>query len=294
MTMPKILLVDPDRNNRAVLSKRLAEAGYQTATADTGSSAVSALEWERPDLVVSSAKVQDMDGYELFGLVRKDATTMDTPFLLLAGGDRPLALAAAEAGVTLVLTGDLSPERVVERVGSLLTPGGRDDARTQPGSFGDGATARTSKEPLWAALGGLGTGARPSTGYAAPEFQGSLEVMDLAEVTQAIALGGKTGSLAIGLSAGDGTIVFQNGRLIHASFGQLTGENAFAAIVLASQHEQDARFSFARMERAEVSRGPRTISRSVDQLLLSIAVGIDEGDIGGNRLEDVSVRRGDG
>jgi CheY-like chemotaxis protein len=293
MTAPKLLLVDPDRSNRAVLSKLLAAAGYNTAMAETGSAAVSALEWERPDLVVSSAKVEDMDGYELFALVRKDATTMDTPFLLLAGGDRPLALAAAEAGVTMVLTGDLSAERIVDRVRSLLTPDRQGNVQTLPGSA-DEAAGKTSKEPLWAALGGLGSGSRLSAGSGTAEFQGSLEVMDLAEVTQAIALGGKTGLLAIALCAGDGTIVFQNGRVIHASFGQSTGEDAFAAIVLASQREQDARFSFARMERAEVSRGPRTISRSVDQLLLSIAVGIDEGEIGGDRLEDVSARRGDG
>lgn len=292
MTTPKVLLVDPDRDNRAALSRLLAEAGYATAVAETGASAVSALEWERPDLVVSTAKVEDMDGYELFGLVRKDATTMDTPFLLLAGGDRPLALAATEAGVTMVLTGDLSPGRIIERVGSLLMPGGRSDARAESETFAGSGTP--SKEPLWVALGGLGSGSRVSTGDGGPEFQGSLAVMDLAEVTQAIALGGKTGLLAIALSSGDGTIVFQNGRVIHASFGQSTGEDAFAAIVLASQRERDARFSFARLERAEVSRGPRTIARSVDQLLLSIAVGIDEGEIGGDRLEDVSAQRGDG
>ena len=39
------------------------------------------LEWECPDVIVSSAKVQDMDGYELFTLVRGHPTTLDTPFL---------------------------------------------------------------------------------------------------------------------------------------------------------------------------------------------------------------------
>jgi CheY-like chemotaxis protein len=291
MTMPKVLLVDPDQASRDVLSRALADAGYGVAVAPSGSSAVSALEWERPDLVVSPAKVQDMDGYELFTLVRKDATTMDTPFLLLAGRDRPLALAASEAGVTMVLTGDLTAERIVERVGALLKPGARDLA--QSANAAEEAREMKSVEPLWAALGAVAS--RGPTGHATAELQGSLDAMDLAEVTQAIALGGKTGSLIVSLTGGDGTILFQSGRVIHAGFRDWTGEKAFAAIVSTSQRERDARFSFARLDRAETAAGPRTISRSVEQLLLSIAVGIDEGETGGDRLEDVSsARHGDG
>ena len=228
-----------------------------------------------------------MDGYELFTLVRKDPTTMDTPFLLLAGRDRPLALAATEAGVTMIVTGDLTVERIVERVGALLKPG--PDALARPRSAAEEPEERKPVEPLWAALGAVGSGL--STGHAGAEFHGSLDVMDLAEVTQAIALGGKTGSLVISLTAGVGTILFQNGRVIHAGFRHFTGEEAFAAIVSASQRESDSRFSFARLERADISGRPRTISRSVEQLLLSIAVGLDEGETGGGGLEDVSSAR---
>ena len=286
--MPKVLLVDANQDKRAALSKALTDAGYDVAVAPSGSSAVSALEWERPDLVVSDAKVQDMDGYELFILVRKDATTMDTPFLLLAGRDRPIALAAAEAGVNMTLTGDLTLERIVERVGEFLKPGGR-DAAARPASAVQVARERKSAEPLWAAIATAGS--RPLAGPAGAAFQGSLDAMDLAEVTQAIALGGKTGSLVVSLTAGEGAILFQNGRVIHAGFRGWMGEEAFSAIVSASQRERGARFSFSRMERAELPPGLRTISRSVEQLLLSIAVGIDEGETGAGPLEDASPAR---
>lgn len=292
MTMPKVLLVEPDEGNRAVLARALGDVGYDVATAPNGSSAVSTLEWERPDLVVSPAKVEDMDGYELFMLVRKDATTMDTPFLLLAGRDRPLALAATEAGVTMILTGDLTSERIVECVGALLLPAGRDAVRARASIAADEARDKKRSEPLWAVLGALGS--RTATAHAGAELQGSLEAMELAEVAQAIALGGKTGSLVVSLGEGEGSILFRNGRAIHATFGERTGEAAFAAIVSASHRERHAHFSFARMERAEASAAPRTISRSVEQLLLSIAVGIDEGDAGGDHLEDASARRGEG
>src|SRR5262249_25330802 len=124
MRSAKVLLVDANQAMRTSLSQALAAAGHRVATAPTGSSAVSALEAERPDLIVSSARVQDMDGYELFTLVRKDPTTMDTPFLLLAGRDRPVALAASEAGVNMfVMTGEFALEAVVARVGVLLKSG---------------------------------------------------------------------------------------------------------------------------------------------------------------------------
>ena len=50
--------------------------------------------------------------------------------------------------------------------------------------------------------------------------------------------------------------------------------------------ETDARFHFSRQDRALVARGPRTINHSVEQLLLSIAVGIDEGETAGSEPLD--------
>src|SRR4030095_16897288 len=66
------------------------------------------------------AKVQDMDGYELFTMVRRDPATKDTPFLLLAGRDRPIARAATEAGVDMTVTGDFTLATVMQRIRELL------------------------------------------------------------------------------------------------------------------------------------------------------------------------------
>lgn len=286
--MAKVLLVDANQDSRAALSKALLEAGYEVATAPSGSSASGALESERPDIVISYAQVQDMDGYELFTVVRKDPTTMDTPFLLLAGLDRPVALAAAEAGVDMTMTGDFTLEMVVGRVGDVLKAGtGAEPPR--PAGASDGSGGRKPAAPLWTALEAVA--ARPQASPRGADFQGSLDVMDLAEVTQAVALGGKTGRLVVGLAAGEAVILFENGRVVHAGFRGRTGEQAFAHIISASQREADAWFRFSRMDRAAVTEGPRTISRSVEQLLLSIAVGIDEGEPSATHLQDASPSR---
>jgi len=269
MRSAKVLVVDPNQATRAALSRALGEVGYRVATAVTGSTAVGLLEAERPDLIVSHAQVADMDGYELFTLSCKDPTTMDTPYLLLAGRDRPVALAASEAGVNMtVMTGEFTLEAVVRRVGDLLKPGTTGDTM-QPS-----AAVEPGGGPLWIAFDNHSP--RPPDVNAA--FEGSLDAIDLAEVAQAVSLGRKTGRLIVSMGTGDGVILFENGRMTHAEFRGRTGEGAFGAILSASQREPYARFRFSRVDPAEVAHGPRTVSRSVEQLLLSIAVRIDEGE----------------
>ena len=281
----KVLLVDGRAESRDMITNALTIAGFEVAAAPNGASAVTMLEWECPDVIVSSAKVQDMDGYELFTLVRRHPTTLDTPFLLLAGGDRPTALAAAEAGVNMVLTGDVALDVIVARVAELVKVG--DESGAQPIRRIESAGKRRAVEPLWAAVEKGGGKLSPSAGAAS--LQGSLDVMDLAEVTQAIALGGKTGSLVVAFSAGEGRMLFQVGRLFHATFSGRTGEDAFAALIQTSQRESQAAFRFDQMGRAELVPLPKTISRSVDQLLLSIAAGIDEGGTSTEPIQPVAV-----
>ena len=120
MADAKVLVVDANQDSRVALAHALAEAGYEAAVATSGSFALTMLEWEQPDLIVSYAKVQDMDGYELFTMVRRDPATKDTPFLLLAGRDRPIALAATEAGVDMTVTGDFTLATVMARIKELL------------------------------------------------------------------------------------------------------------------------------------------------------------------------------
>jgi CheY-like chemotaxis protein len=279
----KVLVVDANQDSRAALAHALTQAGYEAAVATSGSFALTMLEWEQPDLIVSYAKVQDMDGYELFTMVRRDPATKDTPFLLLAGRDRPIALAATEAGVDMTVTGDFTLITVMSRIKELLGDA-PPAAPTRPRA--ETPVAAPSKAP--AKMPGRTPAAPPPPAKASTEptrssFQGSLGVMDLTELTQVISLGVKTGELVLSLSAGEGIIVFDAGRVIHAEFSGRTGEAAFAALVAASQREGESRFCFNRAEREALAGRPRTISRTVEQLLLSVAQEIDESSQSGAR-----------
>ena len=250
--MARLLLIDPDRGTVAALQKALAVAGLTDVSAViSGSFALTMLERDRPDLIVSRARIPDIDGYELCGIVRSDPEFTGILFVVLADAeDEVPAGAFEEGGADRILVGAFSPETIVTEVRSLLA------ARTIPES---------EPEPVPVA--------------AAPEgLRGSLDVMDLAEVAQAIALGGKTGHLVLALAAGEGTVVFDRGRIVHAEFGQLVGEPAFTALVVTSHREPGGTFCFNAMEGATAFQ--RTIERSVDSLLISTAAGIDEGRAG--------------
>lgn len=290
MADAKVLVVDANQDSRVALAHALAEAGYEAAVATSGSFALTMLEWEQPDLIVSYAKVQDMDGYELFTMVRRDPATKDTPFLLLAGRDRPIALAATEAGVDMTVTGDFTLATVMSRIKELLgdAPPAAPASRPEPSAAAKGPAKMPARPP--AAPVAAAPPAKTEAGRSS--FQGSLGVMDLTELTQVISLGVKTGELLLSLSGGEGSILFEAGRVVHAEFAGKTGEPAFAAMVGASQREGEARFCFNRAEREALAGRPRTISRSVEQLLLSVAQEMDERTQGADERRGAAASRG--
>jgi len=250
--MPRILLIDPDRRALAVLQAALRRAGVHDVAASTsGSFALTMLERNRPDLVVSRVAVPDIDGYELCSIIRKDPSMGGVRFLLLAGSDE--AEARVEEKPDRLLAGDVPVAAIVAEATRLL----RD---TPPPAPPQPAAPAPSAAPPEAANG----------------LRGSLGVMDLPDITQAIALGHKTGQLLVTLSSGRGVIVFDRGRVVHAEFFGLIGEIAFAALLAVTQGEGHGSFVFNPSEPGTAG-ATKTIHRDLKQLLLSVAAEMDEG-----------------
>jgi hypothetical protein len=107
-------------------------------------------------------------------------------------------------------------------------------------------------------------------------LRGSLGIMALPDIAQAIALGHKTGQLLVTLPSGRGVIVFDRGRVVHAKFFGLIGETAFAALVVAADGDAHGSFVFNPLETGPDKTG-RTINRDLRQLLLSAESGFDDG-----------------
>src|SRR3989442_9072294 len=126
--MARWLLIDPDRSSVGALQKALAEAGLTDVSAViSGSFALTMLERDRPDLIVSRARIPDIDGYELCGIVSSDPEFTGVLFVVLADAeDEVPAGAFEEGGADRILVGAFSPETIVTEVRSLLA------ARTTP------------------------------------------------------------------------------------------------------------------------------------------------------------------
>src|SRR5437762_843710 len=132
--MPRLLLIDPDRDGLDALHAALRRAGFDdVATVTSGAFALTTLERNRPDVIVSRAGVPDIDGYELYAIVRNDPSMTGVLFLLLEGPGDHAPEPRHEDKPDQVLAGDLPLATIVSAVAGLLQ---RDDATEADGAQG--------------------------------------------------------------------------------------------------------------------------------------------------------------
>src|SRR5215510_9360339 len=122
--MPRVILIDPDQASLGTLRAALEQAGIRDVLAvASGSFALTMLERNRPDLIVSRAGVPDIDGYELCSIVRKDPLMAGVRFLLLASPGDEATASALEEKPDQTLAGDLPVTAIVSEVAGLLGRG---------------------------------------------------------------------------------------------------------------------------------------------------------------------------
>ncbi len=101
---PRILVVEPNRTNMAVIARRLAEAGLRVTTADTAASAIAELYRLPIDLVLAELNMPRMGGAELARAIRGEVQWNDIPVMLITGKSEPKgAVRAYEAGADDVI-----------------------------------------------------------------------------------------------------------------------------------------------------------------------------------------------
>ncbi len=254
--MAFVLVVDADPDNSVRLQKALELAGYGASVASSGTSALTMLRRRRPDLVVSQSVIDDMYGTELVSDIRADGKTKDIPVILLVDRASNMGI-ATQTKADMILPDNSPVATVVTRVGTLLQLRGLQAGEPITDSGQEAAVEATQEVP-------------------AQTLQGSLAVMDMTEVAQAVAIGKKTGRLLLSLPPGEAVILFESGRVVHAEFRGETGEKAFKAIAVASHQERSGTFSFTPVGVKGASNLPKTIQKDLETLLLNIAVEIDE------------------
>jgi len=116
--MPKIALVDDDRNILTSVSMTLEAEGYQVATYTDGASGLEGLTTDRPDLAILDIKMPRMDGMELLRRLRQKS---DMPVIFLTSKDEEIdELFGLKMGADDFITKPFSQRLLVERVRAIL------------------------------------------------------------------------------------------------------------------------------------------------------------------------------
>lgn len=95
--MAKILVIDDEKSNRAVLKEILSEEGYEVLVAEDGVKGLAVLQSEKIDLALCDVKMPKMDGIELITKVQEEE--IDVPFVMIsAHGTIDTAVEATKKG----------------------------------------------------------------------------------------------------------------------------------------------------------------------------------------------------
>ncbi len=116
--MPKIALVDDDRNILASVSIALESEGYQVQTYTDGASALDGFQATLPDLAILDIKMPRMDGMELLRRLRQKS---DMPVIFLTSKDDEIdELFGLKMGADDFIKKPFSQRLLVERVKAIL------------------------------------------------------------------------------------------------------------------------------------------------------------------------------
>ena len=99
-------------------------------------------------------------------------------------------------------------------------------------------------------------------------FQGSLKELPLPDIIQLVSVSGKTGKFTLSREGDRGFIYLKNGQMVHATVGDLIGEEAIYALAIWNSGE----FQFSPGEEPD----RQTITKSNTNLLMEAARRLDE------------------
>jgi two-component system cell cycle response regulator DivK len=120
----RILIVEDQEDNRAILRDLLSQAGYDLIEATDGGQGVDLAQKERPDLILMDIQLPVIDGYEAARRIKGDAQLKGIPIIAVTSyalsGDEAKARAAGCDGY---VTKPFSPRQLLAKVREYM-PGG--------------------------------------------------------------------------------------------------------------------------------------------------------------------------
>lgn len=190
-----IVLADPDPESTALLELKLTEKGYVVSVARDASVALHLLQ-DGADLLLTETQLRGGEsGFELLGALRQETWGRDVPVIFLTHDANPDSV---ERGLGLGAADYVVKPYAVEvflaKIRRILE-----------------STASRS--------------ARSKT------VRGSLDEMPLGDVLTILSEAGRSGRLQVQGRRRSGEVALDQGRVVHATFGEVQGEEAFTGLL---------------------------------------------------------------
>jgi two-component system chemotaxis response regulator CheY len=120
----RILIVDDSVSMRGMIRSALRSGSFEVVEAANGPDALTVLDRQEVDLIITDVNMPDMDGISLVKAIRHRPATKVTPVLVLTtecGAE--LKQAGRAAGATGWIVKPFSPQQLVQVVDKVLPPG---------------------------------------------------------------------------------------------------------------------------------------------------------------------------
>ena len=185
----RVLIVDPDPEETAVLEVQFAGQGYDVSIERSIKGALRSLDTDGYDVVVSEINLADGQGFELLELMRDNGHTQMPLMFVTSDRAQSSVNRGLELGAADYVVKPTSAAVIAAKAGRMIA-----NSRTQkPGARG---------------------------------VSGSLQEMALPDLIQMIANGRKNGILRVRNGASQGELMFQDGSIHDARFGELSRAEA--------------------------------------------------------------------
>jgi len=196
---PTVLVVDGDRVSRRFVELALSNEGVVIEAVNDAAAALEVLGTQIVDLIVSETILPDMNGLKFYRRLQQESRLRRVPFVFLSSDTQPRTkVLALRAGVEDYLCKPCDPAEFAARLGAIT---GRHRRR------------------------------RGEAAHRSYTLAGDFSAIDFPDLVAIIEMGHRSGVLSVLNRQASGQVFFDEGRVVHAVYGNLAGAEAFYRFV---------------------------------------------------------------
>lgn len=126
--MIKVLAIDDQYDNLAIIQMSLQLEGFEVITCDNGREGLEKAAVEAPEVILLDMMMPHMDGYEVYKHLKRNKTTKNIPVIMLTAIDQPEQMEKAKKlGMQDYITKPFDPLDLANRIRFFL-----DKSKKQP------------------------------------------------------------------------------------------------------------------------------------------------------------------